>query len=230
MKRLITLAFGVSLLLNVQAQMHFEVGIKGMFGPTFMFNKNISDDGEFDYKLASGNAFGAKFGVNFNPNHSVSFDFMRATSHHEFDSEPTDVFEWAHNDLILLYRYTGSGAFVEFGPKISLVGDVERNLGAGAMDISEFFNDQYTSLVFGFGSFLAGSDLVTLQIAARLHYALTDMLSESGEAINYPSGKAYPDYTPTRGLAAQIGFELNYAFGRFAKSNCSDRRRLILFR
>ena len=63
-------------------------------------------------------------------------------------------------------------------------------------------------LVFGFGSFLAGSDLFTIQIAARVHYALTDMLSAEGEAINYPSGKAYPDYTNTRALAAQIGLDV----------------------
>jgi hypothetical protein len=110
------------------------------------------------------------------------------------------------------------------------------NIEHDPVDVSENFKDSYTSAIFGFGSYLAGDDLFSLNIGIRFHWAFGDLKSETGIAneapllnVN-PNTETYDPSAKTSLAAAQLQLELNYAFGRFAKTACSDRWRLILFR
>jgi hypothetical protein len=232
MKQLLTLALLIACG-PVFGQMFFDAGVKGAYGLTFMYNKNIIDDGAYEHTLTTGYAFGAKLGVHWPSHHGITFDYMNATSNQDFDLSNNGVhaYKWKHHDLLLLYRYSGYGAFIEIGPKISFVSDVmSAYRSSNEVDVSPNFADNYKSIVFGFGSYLVGTDLVTLQAGVRLHWALDDMISEEGRAANYPAIEtSFPDYTKTRATAGQFMLELNYAFGRFAKASCSHRWRLILF-
>jgi len=232
MKQMLTLSL-LCACLPLFGQMFFDAGIKGAYGPTLMYNQNIFDDGEYDHVLTSGYGFGAKLGVHFASHHGFTFDYMNSTSRQNFDLRGGGMhnYKWKHNDLLLMYRYSGNGAYVEIGPEISFMSDVTSdNGGSQEVDVTPNFADNYKSIVFGFGSYLIGSDLVTLQAGVRLHWALDDMISEQGMENNYPAtGRPFPSYEKTKATAGQFMLELNYAFGRFAKASCSHRWRLILF-
>ena len=224
-----------------KAQMFFDAGVKTAFGPTVIFNKDIFDSGEYRHNATMGFAYGGKFGVNFNGHNAITLDIMRQKSRQEleFDLGNTksiaDLIEWQHTDIMLLYRFSGMGAYIELGPKISNIGKVTHDAEnmTSIDDATEFYEDRYLSGVFGFGSYLAGSELVTLQLGVRIHFAWDDMVKPSGKELvnNYPTPQ-FPQQlnnAKTLATAGMLHLELNYAFGRFAKTECTGRRILILF-
>ena len=63
MKRIFFLISGIAFSMGVNAQVTFEVQGKGGMASTWLFNKNISDQGaEQDYAMAWGSSYGA--GIN----------------------------------------------------------------------------------------------------------------------------------------------------------------------
>ena len=229
----------ISLFFVVQldAQMWFDLGFKVGYGPTIMYNKNIFDDRTYDHELTAGSVLGGKLGVNFADHHAFTFDYTSSKSKQFFEFEfggqngARNEYEWDHSDILIMYRYSGNSAFVEIGPKFTSVKDVrQRFMASPEGDVSDLFEDNYTSVVFGFGSYLLGTDLFTMQLGVRLHYALGDFVNADGIAANYPTiERSYADYKDTKATAVQFSVEFNYAFGRFAKAACSHRWRLILF-
>ncbi len=238
MKYITTLIL-IAAVIPVFGQTFFEAGVKFAYGPTFMYNKNLLDEGTYDHVLTSGLAIGGKLGVTFAGHHGVTVDYMSAKSNQDFDLRGggTHEYTWKHNDVLLMYRFSGNGAFVEIGPKFSFMSDVtSRYLTTPEADVTPNFVENYKSVVFGFGSYLIGTDVLTIQAGVRLHWALDDMISEEGQNAGdagypvHPSvSLSFPTYEKTKDTAGQFMVELNYAFGRFAKASCSQRWRLILF-
>ncbi len=215
-------------------QIFFDAGIKGGYGPTFLFNQNISDDGKYGYALTSGYTFGGKLGVHFHDHHGFTVDFMGSKSKQNFDlpGNGSHDYDWKHNDLLIMYRYSGNGAYVEIGPEISFLRQVNSSVnGSPKQDVSPNFVDNYKLIVFGFGSYLAGTELLSVQAGVRLHWAFDDMVSAQGKENDFPATQTshFANYTKSHATAAQFMVEVNYAFGRFAKASCSQRWRLILF-
>lgn len=219
-------------------QMFFDFGAKGAFGPTILFNSDIFDADSYDHKATMGYAFGGKFGVHFNGRNGITLDIMSQKSKQEFDVSPVnsiDLLQWNHTDYMLMYRYSGNGAYIELGPKLSRISEVTHELNGQSTTVAgtEFYEDSYLSGVFGFGSYLAGSDLFTLQLGIRLHWGLDDIVAPGGktDGNNFPtpfSGEVL-NAAKSTATAAMLHVEFNYAFGRFAKTECSGRRKLILF-
>lgn len=238
MKYFFTLLFVATLALTAKSQVWFDAGIKGAYGPTMMLDKNVFDDSDYKHKLTPGHAIGGRLGVNFGYHAGVSLEYMAATSNQDFrlNGELFNSFKWKHNDMLLMFRYSGNGAYVELGGKYSIMGDVTlertRNSAVPDEDVSDKFQDNYKSGVFGFGSYLMGGDLFTVNLGIRLHFAIDDMVNEAGEELQYPFADVQASYDPavkTLATAAQLQLEANYAWGRFAKTACSDRWRLFLF-
>ncbi len=237
MKYFITLSFLVAMSYTAQSQWWFDAGVKGAFGPTLMYDDNVFDEGATSYKhkLTTGHAFGARLGANYGYHVGVALEYSNATSRQDFvlNSDPYNTFKWKHNDIVAVFRYSGNGAYVELGGKLSNIAKVEvDNVNTGVSDVSDRFVDSYTSGIFGFGSYLAGSDVLTLNMGIRLHWGFNEMVSDAGKEQNYPLIiKPLKDPSKkTLGTAAQLQMELNYAFGRFAKTACGDRWKLILFK
>ncbi|MBK8830363.1 MAG: hypothetical protein IPN60_05810 [Saprospiraceae bacterium] len=46
------------------------------------------------------------------------------------------------------------------------------NVNTGISDATEYFNENYTSGIFGFGSYLMGSELLTLNLGVEFTGAL----------------------------------------------------------
>lgn len=243
MKRIGFLFLVAFLAMQANAQrMFFDAGVKVGYGATVLFNTDIFDSGDYRHVPTFAPAFGGKLGVNFNGHHALTFDVMRQLSKQELEfefpgsnTENTDLISWTHTDFAVLYRYSGFGAFIEIGPKLSKVSKVTHDISteSSERDATEFYEKTYMSGVFGFGSYFAGSDLVTFQLGIRLHFSWQDMINEDGKLLanNYPT-PAFPErlnVAKTLATAAMLNLEVNYAFGRFAKTECTGRRKLILF-
>jgi hypothetical protein len=215
-------------------QVWFDMGVKGSYGITMMSNKNIFDDRDVDHQISGGYGIGVSIGTHFGDHQGVIVEYMRSSGKQDFDEElgvvQSNNYEWTTNDVLILYRYTGYGAYFEVGPKIGFVSDVMNTYhGNPTMDVTHLFEDKWISGVLGFGSYLAGSDLFSLQIGLRLYYQFGDMINEDGQAMDLPAYIEYDSYEKTNLISAQLHLEFNYAFGRFAKTSCHDRWKLILF-
>jgi hypothetical protein len=234
MKYLFTFCLLMTIAVTGHSQWWFDAGVKGAFGPTLMYDDNVFDSGTYKHKLTTGTSIGGRLGFNYGYHAGLSLEYNSATSKQdfEFQSDPFDTYKWKHNDIAAVFRYSGNGAYVEIGGKFSNIKSVEQdNVDTGVEDVSEYFSDNYTSGILGFGSYLAGSELLTLNLGIRLHWAFNDMVNEAGKYENFPIRiNSLPDPSKkTLATAAQLQVELNYAFGRFAKTACSDRWKLLLF-
>jgi hypothetical protein len=235
MKQLLTLLFMMTLAVSANSQWWFDAGVKGAYGPTMMYDQNVFDDGDYKHALSTGTSFGGRLGFNYGYHVGLSLEYGSATSNQEFNyqnQDPYNSFKWKTNDFATLFRYSGNGAYIEAGAKFSNVKSVElTTLDQPAIDVSENFNKNYTSGIFGFGSYLMGSELLTLNLGIRVHWGFTDMVNETGKENDYPfvvEDNKDPS-KKTLATAAQLQVELNYAFGRFSKEACHDRWKLILF-
>jgi hypothetical protein len=220
---------------SAHSQIWFDAGIKGAYGPTLMYDHNVFDSDVYKHKLTAGYSIGGRLGVNFGYHTGLSLEYAGATSKQNFtlDNEIFNTFKWKHNDISLLFRYSGNGGYVEIGGEYSKIKEVEleRHVPNTKEDVTDKFKKNYKSGVFGFGSYLMGGGLFTANIGIRLHWSFDEMVNESGKEDNYPIIE-FPLADPSKktfATAAQLQLELNYAFGRFAKSACHDRWRLLLF-
>lgn len=235
MKYLITLSFMMTLAVSAQSQWWFDAGVKGSYGPTMMYDQNVFDDGDYKHAISTGTSFGGRLGFNYGYHVGLSLEYAGATSKQDFNygnDDDFNAFKWKHNDISSLIRYSGNGAYIEAGAKFSSIKKVELdNVDNGISDATEFFNENYTSGIFGFGSYLLGSELLTLNLGVRIHWGFTDMVNDAGKAADYPivvEALKEPG-NKTLATAAQLQMELNYAFGRFSKEACHNRWKLILF-
>jgi len=234
MKYLLTVFLMTTLVVSGQSQWWFDAGVKGSYGPTMMYDQNVFDDGDYKHKISTGTSFGGRLGVNYGYHVGLSLEYAGATSNQDFeyDGDLYNSFKWKTNDISTLFRYSGNGAYVELGAKFSNVKEVELdNVMTGISDATQYFNENYTSGIFGFGSYLLGSELLTLNLGVRLHWGFTDMVNDAGKTEGYPIVvESLKDPSKkTLATAAQLQMELNYAFGRFSKEACHDRWKLILF-
>ena len=78
-----------------------------------------------------------------------------------------------------------------------------------------------------------GGGLFTANLGVRFHWSIDDMVNDAGKEARIPfTAEVNESYDPSKktlATAAQLQLELNYAFGRFAKSACHDKWRLLLF-
>jgi len=237
MKYFLTLLLVVTLALAAHSQIWFDAGVKGTYGPTLMFDNNVFDDGDYKHKLTTGHAFGGRLGVNFGYHTGLSLEYNAATSNQDFELNGNlhNSFKWKHSDILLLFRYSGNGAYVELGGEYSNMGDVTltkyRTGQKTKEEVSNKFENNYKSGVFGFGSYLLGGDLFSMNLGIRLHFAIDDMVNQVGKENNYPfvDQVLLDPSKKTLATAAQLQLELNYAFGRFAKTACHNRWKLLLF-
>lgn len=235
MKQVFTLLFMMTLAVSANSQWWFDAGVKGAYGPTMMYDQNVFDDGDYKHALSTGTAIGGRLGFNYGYHVGLSLEYTGSTSNQEFNyqnQDPYNSFKWKTNDVSTLFRYSGNGAYVELGAKFSKVKSVElTTLDQPELDVTENFNKNYTSGIFGFGSYLMGGELLTLNLGIRVHWGFTDMVNETGKEAGYPIvvENLKDPSSKTLATAAQLQVELNYAFGRFSKEACHDRWKLILF-
>lgn len=238
MKHLITIITLIASFQLSQAQVWIELGAKGGGGLSLLYNKNIFDDNTYNHQFTIGNGFGGKVGLNFGANHGFTMDVMSRRMGQKFEYKILGAFNesevrWKNLDLYLLYRYSNSRVYLELGPMLSLVRSIDYTDSSIPLeiDVEEFYADKYYSAVFGFGGFLVGTESISLNLGVRVHYALQDFITAAGqnpigfESFPAPvrSSPTYAEYKQTRPLYAEVGLELTFGLGEFAKTSCSNR-------
>lgn len=228
------LVFACSLTLDAQ-EIWLETGVKGGPGLSFLYNKNIADDDTHNYLLSSMYGFGAKFAVNFGPNHGFSLEglYNQSSQNMEYDNlfsnDLKNEITWKSIDAYLLYRYTSRSVFLELGPMYSMLQSIEQ-VDDGELvtpaSVENFYTENYLAGVFGFGGLLFQSGTVSGGLGVRLHYGFGDFVSEAGQGDGFPNPNKTTNYDTvedTTPIFAQLLFELNFGLGRFAPAGCGQR-------
>lgn len=243
MRKLLLLTFLLPITNLSISQGWLDLGLKGSWGPNWLFNKNILDDQEFNNQLSYGYNFGGKIGLNFNDFHEMTVDVLSGQFTQKFKFNVLDTatgasplydksFKYNTLDFALLYRHNKDGRYFETGPQFSLL---KKATGTNSFDASvdgivkENFVDNYFSFVFGFGGYFIGTENFGITFGARFNYTITDVISAQGQINNYPANEPYPVYAQSHPFTAMIVMEFNYDFAYLAKAKCSNKRKLILF-
>ncbi|MFI5204335.1 MAG: hypothetical protein ACHQF2_07545 [Flavobacteriales bacterium] len=260
MRKLLAILLIFSGLSQAKGQMWLDVGVKGGVGFDMLYNKNINDDPEFNQQLSLGFNVGGKLGLNFNDFHELTFDFLYYSYDQKYkynvlnpvdNSKPQYLrtVKFSGLDFLLMYRHNNDGRYVEIGPQLSLV----KNIAAtddypgstfGSLDLTSQIAPNFTSIVFGFGSYLIGTENFGMTTGVRLSYSFSDLIADNGQTHSFPTNssaysatgpgsslvdRSYASYTPTHVLTAMFIMEFNFDFAYLAKAKCSNKRKLVLF-
>jgi len=237
MKQLFTFLILLCLTVSGKAQWWFDAGVKGAYGPTMMYDQSVFDNSAYKHKLTAATNYGFRLGFNYGHHVGINLEYILAHSKQDFNLHGVvfNQFDVKHNDFVGTIRYSGDGAFIEIGAEYANIKDVTLESMAEPINppAVENFEKNYLGGVLGFGSYLAGNDLFSINLGIRLHWGFGEIVNPTGKENNYPiygvPSVSIDPANKTFETAAQLQLEVNYAFGRFAKSSCHDRWRLILF-
>ncbi len=227
--------------LSTIGQNWLDVGIKGLWGPTFLFNQNIFDDANYNHQITTKGGFGAKIGYNFGPNHEVTFDFMMSNFGQDFkfnisDTTDNSTSEYSSDityksfDFLLMYRNNNNGKYFEVGPIISNVRSANRTIEGvndPLFDMSAL-NKIQTGITIGFGAYFFGTENFGVTSGVRISYMASDLIGSKGQTLGYPSNTIYPSYKASHPLYVQLVFEANLDFAYLARASCG-RTKLLMF-
>ncbi|MCB9291434.1 MAG: outer membrane beta-barrel protein [Lewinellaceae bacterium] len=216
---------------GAEAQIWLELGVKGTMGMTGFYNKNIANDSNHDSQFGLGLSVGGVAAFNFAENHGLNIEVLSATHHQSMSFRGDDGLnnavnvEWKGVDTYFMYRwYRNNGAFLEIGPKLTYVNEVQQSFGTDWSKVNDKYASRYTSAAFGVGGFVSTSNVLTIKTGIRAEYALTDMVSEQGKMEGYPSPyTAFDNYAETRPFRAGFYLEVTFGVGGLAKSMCGAR-------
>lgn len=247
-KVFLTLAILTTFLSKVNSQSWIDVGIKGGWGPTILFNANAFDDQLFEHKISFGTMLGGKLGWNFNDDHEVTLDVFGTKNNQTFDffvpnADTTVGGQTSHQKTVtfstlsfaVLYRHNKDGRHFEFGPvynivkKASVKNNNPENILNDGTDIKANLVSNYMSLLFGFGGYFMGTENFGITLGARFTYGLGDLISDEGKTRHFPYYSDYATYKKTAPFSAMLVMEMNLDFAYMAKAKCKNKRKLILF-
>ncbi len=226
------ITIGVS---HLQAQeIWLETALKGGGGLSFLLNKNILDDNTYRNALSPMYGLGGKVALNFGPWHGIALEGLFNQSAQKWDytlplvqGDLQNEVKWKSIEAYLLYRYIRNRTYVEVGPMYSIIRSVEQNdNGTEVSDADQYYEDNYLAGVFGFGGYLGGSETFSVGLGIRVHYGVTDFVSDTGRAAGFPNPVKSATYTKeakTHPLVAQLLLEFNFGIGYWARTSCSKR-------
>lgn len=221
-----------------------DIGIKGGAGLSVMYNDNLWNDRGVDVKFKGGNTYGGKIGINFNNNRAITIDFMSSKIQQAYTFRtPSGNFTinsaYKSFDIPLLYRYNSDyGSYMEVGGQMSMIKSLtETGRPTPYPSLDGMMVEKYYAAVFGFGSYVVGTNNLYLTMGFRMTYGFNDLIDQDGgfnQANYYPFLGSYtPDfpyesYKATNPFTFNFIMELNYDLGYIAKSNC-NREAIIFF-
>lgn len=236
-KKILLAALFLTAYTMASSQGWLELGVKVMYGLNGFYNQNLAQDDQHSYYLHGAPSFGGVIGLNLGHSSVLNIEGLLLNNRQKLDfrengGKTDNLTEWKNLDLYMVYRhYTNNGSHFEIGPKWSLVRSLEQTYAGQFLETEGLYEDNYFSAVAGLGGFITGSEAATLKIGFRLEYALTDLVSDSGEKEGYPAFyQSYSSYTATHPFRAGVFLELNFGIGREAKYICGRRKYLFQWR
>ena len=211
---------------NAQAQLSIDGGVKGSYNSTWLFNKNISDQGTSqDYAMGWGYNVGGGATVYYGP---IGFGVEFLTGTHtggyagDFFGKYTSNVKLNVTQIPLLLKLKSeSGAYLEVGAQVNNVRKATYSFDYTDSDVFDKTSDQttnyaktYTSALLGFGANvrLVKAIPLSLNLGLRLQYGFTD--AKGVDALNNRLNNSliYPTYQKTNAVSGGLVFGLTYTF------------------
>jgi hypothetical protein len=234
MKKIILCASLFFIVANAQAQLSIDGGVKGSYNSTWLFNKNISDQGaEQDYDMAWGSNVGIGAAVYYGP---IGFgvEFLRGTHTGGYAGDfglagflasgkyTSNVKLNVTQIPLLLKLKSKGGAYIELGAQVNSISKAIYNRDFADNDL---FNDtdntvtseyakSFTSAVLGFGANvrLVKAIPLSLNVGLRLQYGLTDAKGVDAMGVSLENTVVYPTRQNSNAVSGGIMIGLNYTF------------------
>lgn len=240
MKRHITALLLFSLLLTgavtSSAQVWFDLGAKGLFAGSVLYNNNLINDRSVKMKLGTLTGGGGKFGINIGEYHGVIFEGLYQIGKQNWDYElslagvttlvPVSN-NWTQMKWYGLYRFYSERSYIEIGPHLTQLKKATRTVGELAeQDMTKYLNTQQYGASLGFGAFLFGNNTFATVLGFRLDYQFGDWVNADGKNARYPHPERFPVYEShkaTNPLSLAVTLEFNFGFGGFAEAACGRR-------
>lgn len=247
MKKLLIIPAFLLIFISSYAQKWVDIGAKGMYNSTWILNANINNDKYAAYDLSFGYGFGGKLGFNFNEKAEITLDVLYSTINQKYMSSGinnkwTREVNLAYLDFPLLFKSNKEGTFIEIGPQFSVLMSAKEKFGFETKDAlldynhnpaEQYFEKKNIAAVFGFGSYLFGTENMYVVFGMRVTYGFLDIISkEGGKGQDYhpitPDKSDKPsNYRGTNNLTGGFTLEINYDLGYLVSTKCGKHR--VLF-
>lgn len=242
MKKVLTIIFLTVISLSGYAQRGggapnwISIAVKGGYGNSIFLCKQAKDvsNGKFEYEpMAPSYSVGGRLGVVFVDKIGASVEYLSAgykpkNNFNDGNEKHSSNFDMKASDLLLLARYTGEyGFYCELGPKFTTAKEITRT-DPENLNVSNNFNDKFTSLVFGLGISPYNGDRVIVSLGLRASYCTKSIYKEGYVyGINQLDAQALnPEIKP---FSVQAMLEVCYHFARFGSATCG-KQKIIFFK
>jgi hypothetical protein len=216
--------------LNVNAQLSIDGGVKGSYNSTWLFNKNISDQGvEQDYAADWGSNFGLGASVYYGAV-GLGIDYLRGTHSGGYAGDyplvgtyQSDVkLNLTQIPILLKFKSKVTGPYVELGAQFNTISKATYNrtydnsslLNVTDGEVSDEYSKSFTSAVLGFGINMRWSESLPLNIHAglRLNYGFSDAKGVDAQGVSLSEKLVYPTFEKTNAVSGGIMVGVNYIF------------------
>jgi hypothetical protein len=234
---LLTATFAIAVILSMPKNaftQNLEIGLKGSYKSTWLFNKNVSDRGDIaDYAAGWGYNYG--LGATFYFNSKLGFGVDGLLNLHSgnyagtMDSNRTYTSDVKINSLeipVLFKLRNATGAFFEVGPQIGLVSGARYDFfqhytnGSGmnidndtTFNVTSTYSGTNISAVLGFGISIKLVSRLALKTGIRLEYGLTDLKGVDSFGEDFRNFFFYPSPETTNSAAGSLFVNLTWTFG-----------------
>lgn len=228
MKRIFLLISGIALSLGVNSQVTFEAQGKGGMASTWLFNKNISDQGaEQDYAMAWGSSYGVAINLYYK-NIGIGIEGLASKHTGGYAGDLGVLGKYsAHSTLkgyqipVLLKLKSEGGVYLELGVQANGVSNAtytidytDSDIFDGSSDETVNYSKNYMSAVLGFGANVKLSKKIPLGLlfGLRLNYGFGDAEGVDALGNNLDNSFLYSTYEKTNAASGAIMLGLTYGF------------------
>lgn len=225
MKRLIGLSLAVVLGTGAIGQ-SFYLGATGAFKSTWMFNKNISDQGgEQDYDPGFGYDAGGVIGYMFTEHFGAETGTFYSTFTQKYTGTIASTSYKGRNSLtqldvpILLRFRADGGSYVTFGGLYSMINSAEHENDFGTVgesnsgDVSDKYSSSNFSGILGIGADFPLSDQFKLNLEMRFGYGFSDIKGVDAQGWDLNNQLIYPNSEKTWTAFGGLILGFKYEFG-----------------
>lgn len=206
----------------------FYLGVNGSFKSTWMFNKNISDEGgeqdyhpgfAYDAGVVIGYMFSESVGIESGAFHSTftqNYTGTIATVNYEASNSLTQL------DIPLLVKFKSeSGAYVSIGGLYSMISEAKHendypiigDLNSGT--VTNKYNSANVHGVLGLGGDLPMGDAWHFNLEMRFAYGFADIKGVDALGFDLNDKLLYPDYEKTWTAYGALMLGFRYVIGGY---------------